>query len=267
LDSGPLRGLLLYPVIGVVRVRLGEVPLHLFWKASWAACFGVFAIGSSYPIFADRCVTEIIKTLKLPASQSLYPRIPQGVESEAHLQLLQIFRTDPSFADADVIVLYGSRTHFGVGYEARQDSDLDVSIFYRSSDLERAEDYPLDRMPEVNARMRSVALRTGFDISEQVPRFDSFDQFLEQELKTEGFKDNMRSQRILDVLAKEGNWDEDVRRSQYLAIKGEHWFNQEAIFIFKTDQNLAERVIKLRKIGYQNFYLLANGSHKGSDPR
>jgi len=228
-----------------------------------------FLLLGAQPIFAYRCVTEILKTVRLNDVESHLgpPPAPVGMESPDFQDLLKIFRNDPNFSDADVIVIYGSRTHFRAGYSPRMDSDLDVSIFYPRSHLEAIDGYSLDRLPSVNSSLRSVSFRTGFDISEQVPRFESFEEFLEVELKAEGFEDQFRAQRFLDALAEDGNWDEDTRRALYLNNKGDHWFNPEAIFIFKDSTNLMERVMKLRKIGYHNFYLLADGTHKRDHPR
>lgn len=175
--------------------------------------------------------------------------------------LMQLFKFHDAFGDADVIVLYGSRVHLQAGYPARARSDLDMAIFYQNDFLKGLSDEGkfkavTDRNDYATNALKMASQRLGFPILAQVPRVDTFENFLAEE-KPFSFDQQIFALRLVDRLATEGNFTPDLYRELYHRIRSKNWYNPEAIFIFRTGHNLEARVRALRAIGYRNFYSLS----------
>jgi hypothetical protein len=210
-------------------------------------------------IFArSTCVTSILQSIR---RDNLRPnsvdKRPIGMPSDEFKNLLRLIQSSESFAEAEVIVLHGSRTHLEAGYRPRENSDLDISAFYSQDHFKRTKLPVLENDEKINRSLEPLSRALGYKISIEVPRIDTFDTFLKRD-KAFFYNDKIRGLRFIDALADSGHWDEKTQREVYFGyqVQNGNWFNPEAIFIFKSKHKINERINALQKIGYKNFYIL-----------
>jgi len=131
---------------------------------------------------------------------------------------------------------------------------LDLAVFFENAN-QRDDLQLIDRNSDITQQLSSLSTRAGFSVAAQVPRLESFEEFLAHEPAYNVY-DYHLSLKVLDFIAARGKMDRDSYRQLALKIQGEHWFNQEAIFIFRSKKNMSLRIEQLSRLGYRNFILL-----------
>jgi hypothetical protein len=100
---------------------------------------------------------------------------PTGMTQASFGKLMSRVRTAPEFAEAEAVVLFGSRTHAHYGYKAKTGSDLDVRIFWKDH---KNIDRTVSRTYAANGALASLGREVGFDIAQEIIKFYSLDQNL-----------------------------------------------------------------------------------------
>lgn len=176
------------------------------------------------------------------------PPRPIGMKAKHYQALLDLFSGDPVFQSAEVIVLYGSRTHFDHGISPAPNSDLDIAVAYRNSSDS------LSFQKDINIRLDPISEKAGFPIGQQIPLVESLEKFVRS---PENLEDFDVAQSLIDQLAEVGSWDRKIHKQVAMQLADEEGrlFNSEAIFVFRRfpRPGLLE---KLREAGYYNFVFL-----------
>jgi hypothetical protein len=146
-------------------------------------------------------------------------------------------------------VIYGSRTHFKVGYRPQINSDLDLAVFFTGG----FGDAWFDRVDAVNRSLQPLSGSVGFSIEMQVPPVETFDEFLARLKVPEG---EMQRVALVDRLAEEGRWSREQHRQAQLQARASTWFNEEAIFLVKNQNSFQNWKRLLQANGYRHIILL-----------
>jgi hypothetical protein len=208
----------------------------------------------SHAIEAKPCVTELLKNFRLfvdhdSAAQDQAALRPLGLNREDYTALLDRFMFDPAFIGAEAVVIYGSRTHFKVGYRPQINSDLDLAVFFTGG----FGDAWFDRVDAVNRSLQPLSGSVGFSIEMQVPPVETFDEFLARLKVPEG---EMQRVALVDRLAEEGRWSREQHRQAQLQARASTWFNEEAIFLVKNQNSFQNWKRLLQANGYRHIILL-----------
>lgn len=106
--------------------------------------------------------------------------IPIGVSARDFKSFLKFLEDDPIFADAESIIIYGSRTNHSEGIPPESGSDMDIRILWKAGslkdDLNSAKQ--LERVQRVNQALEPWSQKLGFKVSVEIPSFVSLSEFL-----------------------------------------------------------------------------------------
>lgn len=171
----------------------------------------------------------------------------KGLDSELFEEFLDFLRNDPVFDEAEMIVLFGSRTQGERAYAVQQDSDLDIQVFWKSEDLDEI----LERSQQVNDRLQPWSHRFGFPVSIQFPALMSANELISELPDAAEVRESFR---LIDRIAEDGRWERDLHKGLSIELlnRAHHtYINPGAIFIFPAENSssLSRRVAQL---GYRS---------------
>jgi len=115
------------------------------------------------------------------SARDLASAIPIGVSAKDFESFLKFLEVDPIFADAESIIIYGSRTNHSEGILPESESDLDIRILWKTDslkdDLNLAKQ--LERVQNANQALETWSKKLGFKVSVEIPSFVSLSEFLQ----------------------------------------------------------------------------------------
>ena len=177
---------------------------------------------------------------------------PRGFSQDQFDRFVVALRADPTAAEAQVIVMYGSRTHFTAGYGAGPTSDLDMMFFYGDSATNR----DIARQLAVNDAMKATSADVGFKVEAEFPTAATFDEAVKNEFGM--FRAGMgldEQRRVYEAARRRGLTRPEIRdtlRETDLVIG----ISRESVIAIRPIGNWTDRIIQLRALGYENIIVL-----------
>lgn len=177
--------------------------------------------------------------------------VPLGVSIDDFRDFLEFLKDDPIFADAESIVIYGSRTNHQEGLRPQSNSDLDLRILWRSeslgADLNLMNE--LERVRKVNEALEPWSKRLGFKVAIEIPSFSSLREFvLELHPMFRAIRDLEESKEVQEIETEEDRLSAKIKTSEILT-RHRLSINPGAIFIIKSQMQGAWMQERLRALG------------------
>jgi hypothetical protein len=192
-------------------------------------------------------------------------RVPIGLKRELFERLIDQVRTDPAFADAEAVVLYGSRTHHLYGYEPTPTSDLDVRVYWKGSATQHQQ--TVEKAVRANGVMEPVAKAAGFPIEQQIIKFGELDEHLAPKIAIDFTPHSLANEsamwkQLLDEGAHRGPRNDMKFAFQKKVTSAAEWhaLGKEAIIVLRDEAATARRLTQLRARDYRNVIVLNGGT-------
>jgi len=196
-----------------------------------------------------RCEDEMRVVATFQKLRKQYPHVspPIGMGKQDLAKLLVFMEEHEHFSDAEVIVLYGSRTNHSEGPKPLAISDLDVLVHWDTDTYDTNQ--LVRKSVEGSDSLRPWHQELGFTVEIQIPGVMSFDRFLADRVP---LFDAIKEMRALDETVRLENWDAHAHRMAFKDLMNRHksHVNPGAIFVLKNPKRALQWEIELRKLGF-----------------
>lgn len=218
----------------------------------WVVLLFAFGLGTNLqfrdPLFA-RChdTLRVLSLIHHFESQAPHLRPPIGMNRKDLAELLIFMQDTPEFSDAEVIVLYGSRTNHSEGPKPLSISDLDILVHWNSETYSPND--LLKKSVEASDELRPWKGILGFTVEIQIPGVMGFDRFLGDRIP---LFDAIYEMRELDEEVRLGNYGAHYHRKAFKDLMNRHktHVNPGAIFVLRNPRRALQWELELRKIGF-----------------
>jgi hypothetical protein len=187
-------------------------------------------------------------------------RVPLGLKPELFTRLLDHVRSHEAFADAEAVVLYGSRTHHGYGYAPTPTSDLDVRVYWKGSAKQHHQ--TVGKAARANGVLAPIGEAAGFPISQQIIKFAELDENLAPGSAIDFTPHSRAAERAMwERLVAEGARPRDEMKFafQKKVSRAAGWdaLGKEALILLREGPATAERLQQLQARDYRNVIVLS----------
>jgi hypothetical protein len=218
----------------------------------WVVLLLAFGLGTSLS-FQDSLFARCRDTLRVLSlindleSQAPQLRPPIGMNRKDLAELLIFMQDNPEFSDAEVIVLYGSRTNHSEGPKPLSISDLDILVHWNSETYSPND--LLRKSVDASDELRPWKSLLGFTVEIQIPGVMSFDRFLEDRIPLHDAIDEMRA---LDEEVRTENYGAHYHRKAFKELMNRHktHVNPGAIFVLRNPRKARQWEVVLRNLGF-----------------
>lgn len=187
--------------------------------------------------------------------------IPLGVSNQDFRDFLKFLEEDPAFADAESVILYGSRTNHSEGLLPQSNSDLDIRVLWRAQALgdELSMVKQLERVQLVNQVLEPWSKRLGFKVSVEIPSFVSLSEFIgELPPMHRAIFEMKKLDRQSHGQTEEERMAQKIK-SNAILVRYRLPINPGTIFILKGQAQSALLQERLRALGVRKMILLGSG--------
>jgi hypothetical protein len=179
-----------------------------------------------------------------------------GMNRKDLAEILIFMQDNPEFADAEVIVFYGSRTNHSEGPKPLSISDLDILVHWNSETYSPND--LLRKSVEASDELRPWKGLLGFTVEIQIPGVMSFDRFLEDRIP---LYDAIYEMRVLDEEVRLGKLGAHDHRRAFKELMNRHktHVNPGAIFVLRNPRKALQWEVQLRKLGFSQIVHVYSG--------